>query len=159
MSETPLAPTEGFKELHAEIVERSTEEVKPPKKKVGRPSNAEIAARGGKPGKPVVAPVEILPPETVAEIIALPFELYAKRKGAHWELQPEEKKKIGELTAKVLNKHAPEWLAKWGDELGLCTVVGMALISRMLIDANERAKGIPLSIPSEADLADDDSAT
>lgn len=157
MEETPLAPSEGFSELRSEVVERGNAEDAPPKKKRGRPSNAERLARGetiGSTPRKVAEPrPDFLPVETVVAMVALPFDLIAKRKGEHWKLSEEESKQIGTLTAKVLTKNVPEWLDKWGDEIALATVLGMAIVGRYMIDLNERAKEEKRTIEAEATRA------
>jgi len=75
-----------------------------------------------------------LPVETVVEIVALPFDLYANRKGTHWKLTVEEKEQIGKLAGKVLTKHVPAWMDQWGDEIALATVLSMAILGRVLVD-------------------------
>jgi hypothetical protein len=150
--ETPLAPSEGFSDLRSEVVERGTA---PVKKKIGRPSNAERVARGETVKKKTDEPKpDFIPIETMVEIVALPFDIYAARKGEHWKLTEPEKKQIGALTAKVLNKHVPGWLEQYGDEIALATVLGMALVTRIMVDiANARQAEKPIipqmdSIPS-----------
>jgi hypothetical protein len=150
--ETPLAPSEGFGDLRSEVIERGT--VQPEKRKRGRPSNADRAARGEtvKP-KTVAPPVDMIPVETMVEIVALPFDIYAKRRGPHWKLSDEEKKQIGTLTNKVLNKYAPEWAVRFGDEIALATVLGMAIIARVLIDVNNRmAEDEKIVVPHTIDM-------
>ena len=144
LEDTPLAPSEGFDDLRSEIVESGgiDRTVKPAKKR-GRPTNAERLARGetlsDKPASKSV-PVEIIPTETLVEIIALPFDLYSKRAGDHWKLEKAEKDQIGRLANKVLSKHSPEWLQAWADEMALAGVLGMVIVGRMMIDANNREK-------------------
>jgi hypothetical protein len=133
--ETPLAPSETFADLKGEVLERGTVESVKPKKR-GRPSNADRIARGEVigPKAKTAEPVELIPVETVIEIVALPFELIANRKGNHWRLQKQEKEQIGILANKVLNKYAPSWFAQYGEEIALATVLGMVLVVRVMED-------------------------
>ena len=119
-----VGATESFERLRAKVIEVGAESIEP--KRAYKP-------RAKKEPEP--EPIQIIDPEVITECFAFLFDSLADRRGAHWKMTPDETKRLGELTNRVIGKHAPEWLAKWGDEIALATLLGYAVGTRLMIDA------------------------
>jgi len=133
MEQTPIAPSETFQDLRVDISPPVDETPSAQPRKRGRPPGSKNAPK--QTANVVEQPPEIVPPEVLANGVEIIFDIIAKRKGEHWKLDKREKDQIGVYATKVISKWSPLWLAKYGDEISLATVLGMAICTRMLLDA------------------------
>ena len=88
--------------------------------------------------EPVAA--DLLDESTIRMFLQVPFDFIAARKGAHWKLSPQELDAAVPLAVKVSNKHAPEILKRWGDEIALGVVLGMIFLKRVNLDTEKAAQ-------------------
>jgi len=125
-----MEPTETLQELKAELVSESQAETVIPKKR-GRPRKAQTAETA----VTEQAPIDTISPEMVGEILSFGFEYIADRRGEHWKLSIPEKDRLAILSSRVANKYLPEWIARFGDEIALSTMLGLCIFARFRIDA------------------------
>lgn len=97
-------------------------------------------------GAPEGAPAggELLDEATIRTYLQVPFDFIAARKGAHWKLTEGELAASVPLLTKVSNKHAPEFLKRWGDEIALAITLGMIFLKRVNIDSEKAEKEKPI---------------
>lgn len=93
------------------------------------------------PGAPAPAePEPELGASELAFLFDMTFSLVASRRGAHWKLDPEESKALGEATDKVMEKYLPGMKA--GPEVVLLLTAG-ALVAPRLMQDGERQEDEP----------------
>jgi hypothetical protein len=123
---------ETLEELKAELVTESSNEIPPIKKARGRPRRAKVETDTAQADP---ATIDAISPELVEQLLSFGFDYIAERRGEHWKLTEQENKQISLLSSRVANKYLPEWLAKFGDEIALSTLLGFCLLSRLRIDS------------------------
>lgn len=71
----------------------------------------------------------------IQDVVGLPFEAIAARRGAHWKLTDEEKARFALALSRVGAKHFPALLDRFGEELSLAICFGALLYGRIKADA------------------------
>lgn len=98
-----------------------------------KPSGAGAAAKPSVPKQSKLA----IPGEGIAPLFAVVFGLVAARRGAHWQLAPEEAEQLGEATSALL-KHVPAPAKQVGLAVDILAagVVALAVVGpRISVDA------------------------
>lgn len=115
------------------------------KKKTGRPRKADLeakrqaeidAAEAKKQADMICAAVA----DALPELVSWPFDVVAARRGEHWKISTDEKRRLSNALAPVVNKYLPDWLTKYPEELILAVVTLMIVGPRYKKDKEIEAK-------------------
>ena len=73
-------------------------------------------------------------------VVKVPFDAAAEKRGEFWRLGDDEANHIAIAIAVILEKHLPDFLLKWQEEIALGALLGSAFYSRYQLDKQARAK-------------------
>ena len=111
------------------------------KKRTGRKSNAQKAVEEAALRKRERAQLEegakILAPY-IEGVLPIPFDIIAKKRGEHWKLKSSETEKVSFALAIIIEKHMPDFMFAWQDEIMLAVLLGGVVAGRLSIDAKAK---------------------
>lgn len=87
----------------------------------------------------------VVDPDTVADMLSLPFDFVADRRGAHWRLRPLERERLAGAIARKVNEHqaAARLLDAGGDWILIVGGLSMILSARLAEDARNARGSSP----------------
>lgn len=115
------------------------------KKKTGRPTKVALEAKRQAEADAALAKQQAdmicaAVAEALPELVSWPFDVVAARRGEHWKISTDEKRRLSNALAPVVNKYLPDWLTKYPEELVLGVVVLMIVGPRYKKDKEIEAK-------------------
>lgn len=72
------------------------------------------------------------------EVVAIPFDMLAKRRGAHWKLSDAERDRIAMAAGVLVAKWLPDIAKQYQEELAFGVLLGAAIVARVRADVEKR---------------------
>lgn len=122
------------------------------KRRTGRKSNAQKQQEAADEQKRIrdqwEAGAKTLAP-VLEGVVPIPFNIIAKKRGEHWLLKSEEVKNISHALAIIIEKHMPDFMFAWQEEIMLCVFLGGAIAGRVAIDQKHAEEQKAKKVESE----------